>query len=178
MEAKCATKNGADKIYSVTIVSCIRLKLLIDVFKPDPNHPETDPTFSFGPCCESIEGNLAILTASMPALWPLIRQWFPRFISRLNSSYKNGSTGWTGNNGGAEQSAKRQTFMMKSMRSTQGRSELRSKSPSGSEEEIMTYNGILRTTAITQQAESSESDYGHDGEDKKGPRTTEYTFPA
>ncbi|KAL2204128.1 hypothetical protein CC79DRAFT_1252991, partial [Sarocladium strictum] len=78
----------------VTIVSCIRLKLLLEVLQPDPNHPDPDPTYSFGPCCESIEGNLAILTASIPALWPLIRQWFPRLVSRLNSSYnKNGSSG-------------------------------------------------------------------------------------
>ncbi|KAH7303803.1 hypothetical protein B0I35DRAFT_401904 [Stachybotrys elegans] len=155
----------------VTVVSCIRLRVLMVVLDPDPNHPDPDPTYGFGACLESIEGNLAILTASIPALWPLIRQWFPRFISRLNSSYRNGSSGWTG----ADEPSRRQTFKMKSMRSTHHRSEIRSKSPSGSEEEIMTYNGILRTTAVTVQNESSNaSDYDH-GHNKE-PRTTEYTY--
>lgn len=150
----------------------------MDVLQPDLEHPDPDPTYSFGPCCESIEGNLAILTASIPALWPLIRQWFPRLVSRLNSSYKGGSAGWTGEPSGVDQSSKRQTFMMKSMRSNHGRSELRSKSPSGSEEEIMTYNGILRTTAITMQTGGSgRSEYGgHDDHDRKEPRTTERDF--
>jgi hypothetical protein len=148
---------------------------LLEVLQPDPNHPDPDPTYSFGPCCESIEGNLAILTASIPALWPLIRQWFPRLISRLNSSYnKNGSSGWTGRPSAVDQSNKRNTFRMKSM---QGRSEIRSKSPTGSEEEIMTYNGILRTTAVTIQTDNSNnSDYGNDDRDKKEPRTTEFNF--
>lgn len=66
---------------------------------------------------------------------------------------------------------------MKSMRG-QGRSEIRSTSPSGSEEEIMTYNGILRTTAVTVKSDASNgSDYEQENRDKKETTTVVHGFP-
>lgn len=161
---------------SVTVVSCIRLWLLIKVLNPHPKHPDPDPSYSLGPCAESIEGNLAIITASIPALWPLIRQWFPRLVSRLGSTNKTpGPDSYPPS--GFEGSNRRHTFKMKSMRG-QGRSEIRSTSPSGSEEEIMTYNGILRTTAVTVKSDASNgSDYEQENRDKKETTTVVHGFP-
>jgi hypothetical protein len=49
--------------------------------------PNADPSFSLGFTSSCIEGNLAIITASIPALWPLARLWYPSFFARLSGRY-------------------------------------------------------------------------------------------
>jgi len=69
----------------------------------DTDNP--DPNYSLGFCVSSIEVNLAIITASGPALWPLVRAWMPRFFTSVGASggYNGGYNGgradmeWTPN---------------------------------------------------------------------------------
>ena len=58
----------------VTITGIIRLALLIRGLYFDPG---PDPTYNIGFVISTIETNLAIITASVPALKPLFRRWFP-----------------------------------------------------------------------------------------------------
>ncbi|OTA53344.1 hypothetical protein K449DRAFT_305979, partial [Hypoxylon sp. EC38] len=64
----------------VTVVSIIRLWTLSENF----NDQSPDKNFSVGFTVSSIECNLAIITASFPSLWPLIRRALPK---NLKSSY-------------------------------------------------------------------------------------------
>lgn len=42
-----------------------------------------DPTYSIGYTISAVESNLAIIAASIPALWPLARRWFPAMDDKL-----------------------------------------------------------------------------------------------
>lgn len=44
---------------------------------------DDDPSYTLGWTTSTIEGNLAIVAASIPALWPIIRKWFPAAFARL-----------------------------------------------------------------------------------------------
>ncbi|RAL58375.1 hypothetical protein DID88_006055 [Monilinia fructigena] len=75
----------------VTVVGVIRLWVMIcHYFLPPPE----DPTYDIGFCTSSIENNLAIITASAPALKPLFRHWFPNSFSTVpNTPYRNRNGG-------------------------------------------------------------------------------------
>jgi hypothetical protein len=68
--------------YRVTIIGVVRLVTLIQAyyFIHVSNHP-TAPKPSVAFTISAIETNVAILTASVPALKPLFRRWFPRLLS-------------------------------------------------------------------------------------------------
>ena len=68
-------ERQADSSQSVTITSIARLVLLVDFLYLYPTAP--DQNFSVGFLSSAIEVNLAIITASAPALRPLFRNWFP-----------------------------------------------------------------------------------------------------
>ncbi|KAI1078397.1 hypothetical protein F5B20DRAFT_571641 [Whalleya microplaca] len=148
---------------SVTIISIVRLVSVYKVFyvKPDPN---ADTYYDISVTLNVVEINLAIISATGPALRPLMRRWFPKWFggssgaqyssgarkygsnpgydlqSRINVHYRNDTDNLShGHNSG---------IALKGMsRSSKAQhTEIRSISPSGSEEEIMTYNGIMRTT--------------------------------
>lgn len=68
------TDNG-----SVTAISAVRLSYLYRIFYTI----EGDPTYSLGFVLSSVESNLAIVAASVPALWPLARRWFPSMDNML-----------------------------------------------------------------------------------------------
>ena len=122
---------------------------------PDEN---ADPYHDIGVMLNVVEINVAIITACGPALRPLFRTWLPTLFGATSGQYLSdkqsklpygnsyfAGTGrdTTGTGGGG--------IALKSMRASGLRSqhtECRSISPSGSEEEIMTYNGILRTTQV------------------------------
>ncbi|KAK3349174.1 hypothetical protein B0T25DRAFT_547383 [Lasiosphaeria hispida] len=57
----------------VTVISFIRMYYITRLyyFAPDDRH------YSIGYVCSCVELNLAIITASAPALWPLARRWAP-----------------------------------------------------------------------------------------------------
>ncbi|KAG5791067.1 hypothetical protein H9Q69_009874 [Fusarium xylarioides] len=105
-----------------------------------------DSRHSLGDTLSSIEVNLAIIACCGPALRPLFRRMFPRLFSGKStndtgkyntpSRYGNGTAGVS-------------SFHLKDMHRSRTQTEIRGYSPNGSEEEIMTYNGILRTTAVS-----------------------------
>jgi hypothetical protein len=168
----------------VTIIGIVRLVAVYNLFygKPDPNK---DPYQDITTTLNVIESNVAIVTASAPALRPLFRSWLPKWFGGSSgrygpygpygNKYHNKSpnpgsryfTGGGGNgtvatvNGGRDGTGKptgdgmlgdgkHGSIHLKSLTRGKmtGHAECRSISPSGSEEEIMTYNGIMRTTDV------------------------------
>lgn len=147
---------------SVTVVGILRLVWLVDIsFSPMTGDFSYDIRFTYS----SVETNLAIITACGPALRPLLKSWFPRFFASLSSGAASGAPygskygvnastdGKTLRSGTGISASKvgkhtygASSFAMKEMK--RGTTEIRDVSPSGSEEEIMTYNGIVRTTEV------------------------------
>ena len=106
---------------SVTAASIARLVILIIGFynlSPDP-----DPTYNIGFITSAIETNLALITASAPALTPLLKTWFPSLF------------------GYDVQSSRSQKVPLRDM---EGRLALRGEEPRPGSEERMTNNGISR----------------------------------
>ncbi|TGO19282.1 hypothetical protein BTUL_0005g01310 [Botrytis tulipae] len=69
----------------------IRLAMIVTVFF---NPPPVDPTRGISFVTSAIEINLAIITASAPALKPVMRQWFPKlFGSSSDGAYNNQNSG-------------------------------------------------------------------------------------
>lgn len=119
-----------------------------------------------------VETNVAVMCCSMPALRPLFSRWAPRLFG--SSGAKNSETPYANSRGqsvnvtanGTSRGTKRESsmnYMLKdfSHGRKQTQTEIRGVSPSGSEEEIMTYNGILRTTNVNVAYEDAKrSDTG------------------
>ncbi|KAF4849039.1 hypothetical protein CGCSCA4_v004601 [Colletotrichum siamense] len=142
----------------VTAISILRLLWLVEV---GYHINTTDPTYDIRFTYSAVETNLAIITASAPALRGLFLRWFPKFFASLKSS-SNGRYGYgrsgdptkksrttatvtTNTRGRSGTTNRDNTFQLKNMK---GRSEIRGHSPTTSEEEIMTYDGIMRTTEV------------------------------
>jgi hypothetical protein len=125
----------------------------------------------------AVEVNLAVICCCMPALRPLLSRWlpnlFPDFSGRSSGTGGGGDTlatiGGTnsatarGRNAGVESSSNH--HILKDLhpyrKKQQQHTEIRGTSPTGSEEEIMTYNGILRTTNFNVRYEDAKrSDRG------------------
>ncbi|KAJ4122950.1 hypothetical protein NW768_009941 [Fusarium equiseti] len=125
----------------VTIVGILRvIELYKMYYKPGYNSRE-----SLSGTLSSIEVNLAIIACCGPALRPLFRKMFPRLFSGRTTNeagvYKSQSKYGNGTGGVS-------SFHLRDMSRTRTQTEIRGYTPNGSEEEIMTYNGILRTTAV------------------------------
>lgn len=60
-------------VCSVTCISIVRLYSVIRVWYLRP----ADGHYTIGYTTNTIEVNLAVVTATIPALWPLARVWFP-----------------------------------------------------------------------------------------------------
>lgn len=162
-------------------MSCIRLGLLVhwfDQFYKGLGSP--DIYYSFGWAVSPIECNLAIVAASIPALWPLFRKALPSFFSDLNYSYQGNTAPSASNHASAFRSnlarpmgASRihddtdDTFMMKSIKS-KGQVECRATTPTGSQDGIVDVrNGIVRTTdvEIGYQDAAKDTDYSKDSDE-------------
>lgn len=63
----------------VTVLSAVRFYYVCRAFFDNP----ADPTYSLGYVLSAVESNLAIVAASIPALWPLARRWFPSMDDKL-----------------------------------------------------------------------------------------------
>lgn len=112
----------------------------------------------------AVEVNLAIVSCSMPALRPLFSRWYPKLFGNASSDKSRekpygggGSSSWMGafSNPASKRSRTREShapggFMLNDLHPSRkhAHTEIRGTSPTGSEEEIMTYDGILRTTAV------------------------------
>lgn len=118
----------------------------------------------------AVEINFAVMSCSMPALRPLFSRWAPRLFGTSGAKtsetpYAN-SRGQSTNVTASGKHAKRESsmnYMLKDLSHgrKQTQTEIRGVSPSGSEEEIMTYNGILRTTNVNVAYEDAKrSDNG------------------
>lgn len=136
-----------ETLFSVTIFSILRLVWLVDTFF---GPPPADPTYDLRFIYSAVETNLAIIAASAPVLRGLFGIWFPKMFASFSGSkrsYTDGSKSHHPSQSGTGSQGSRHTekFQMKNIKT---RSEIRSYSPSGSEEEIMTYNGIIRTREV------------------------------
>ncbi|PVH78373.1 hypothetical protein DL98DRAFT_397420, partial [Cadophora sp. DSE1049] len=150
--------------FVVTIVGILRMAWLIEI----SYYPAKDFNYDIRFTYSAVETNLAIITASGPALRPLLKAWFPNVFGSLTSGASRGPYGSKSKMGASRDAMKshintskgntltskngskspfgNSSFAMKDLK--RGTSEIRSQSPSGSEEEIMTYNGIVRTTEV------------------------------
>ena len=139
------------------IIGVVRLANVIKLFYVEPD-PDADPYHDIGVMLNVVEVNVAIISASGPALRPLFRSWMPslfagssgRYLSGKKSEYPEyGNSHFAGTS--RHTSIAGGGIALKAMGRGTNRAqhtECRSVSPSGSEEEIMTYNGILRTTQV------------------------------
>ncbi|OTB06058.1 hypothetical protein M426DRAFT_72415 [Hypoxylon sp. CI-4A] len=143
----------------VTVVSILRMLWIIETsLYPMKYDYSYDIRFTYS----AVETNVAIITASGPALRPLFMIWFPRFFSSLrgttnpNYRYRDGpyalnGTGNANKSGAPADGSKGDHLYGTSsfaLRDMKRRTEIRGHSPTTSEEEIMTYNGIIRTTEV------------------------------
>lgn len=154
------------------IIGIVRLVGVIKLFYVP--QPGKDPYHDITVTLSVVEANVAIVSASGPALRPLFRAWMPtlfggstdrygpnrytpnpgsHFFTGGNSVATIGGHGGTGTNSAVRRGGGDRDIPLKGLRGMgkNGHSECRSVSPSGSEEEIMTYNGIMRTTDVRVQ---------------------------
>lgn len=163
---------------SVTVISCVRLILLVNWFNQFyKGLGSKDIYYSVGWTISPIESNLAIVAASMPALWPMFRRMFPNFFSGLNSSsYPANSAAPRSNKratgfrsqlsrptGATRITDDDDTFVMKTM-SANVHADGRASTPTGSQDGIIDCkNGIMRTTNVEVeyelQARSDKEEY-------------------
>ncbi|KAH7119238.1 hypothetical protein EDB81DRAFT_848005 [Dactylonectria macrodidyma] len=149
----------------VTLLGILRLAWMVEKAKALSSDPQkTDYTYDIRFTYAVIETNLAIITASAPALRPMFLMWFPNFFSALRSSKNNYSpsrgrdersmaTNRT-RGGTGVRSSLRGPFPLKEIKR---RAAIRTHSPTKSEEEIMTYDGIVRTSDVTVEFDDVEA---------------------
>jgi hypothetical protein len=173
----------------VTIISCIRLALLVNWFNQFYKGQGTkDIYYTFGWAISPIECNLAIIAASIPALWPLLRKAFPNFYSDMGYSYRVNTQPGASNHatGGLRSSNMPRSqlgrsnktrptatsnidddsddaYMMKSIHAN-GQVDCRATTPTGSQDGIIDFkDGIVRTTDVeVAYEEASKDQYPHD----------------
>ncbi|KAG5660245.1 hypothetical protein KAF25_003767 [Fusarium avenaceum] len=146
----------------VGIIGIIRVISIHHQLVEGPN-PGEDTFYTVLPVWGAVETNIAIICASVPALRPLVRNWFPALFGssgatsgtpygdRYANGYGNSARGASG-----LRSHNHDDIRMKDLRGSRNQhTEIRSVSPSGSEEEIMTYNGIMRTTNVNVSYENT-----------------------
>ena len=167
----------------MTIIAIFRLVELIKLFYVVDPHKDRFHTIAI--TLNVVEVILAIASACGPALRPLFHKMFPGMFGGSRSSkhdnpYANVPTfGGTSHSGVHHRETTSHlgnapnSIALKSIRvgNRAQHSECRSVSPTGSEEEIMTYNGIVRTTDVRVQFDGdnisqSSSDFKQGKEEK------------
>jgi len=168
----------------VTVISCVRLALLVTWFNDFySGKASMDIYYSFGWAVSPIEVNLAIVAASIPSLWPLFRKAFPNLFSDLNYSYRVGE-GPSGNNNRASTFRSNQarvrvtgrskpgddddlddSYMMTSMKGGGQVNTCRVTTPTGSQDGIIDFkDGIVRTTDVQIGYEDASKDTLYDND--------------
>lgn len=117
-----------------------------------------------GPFLGTIEVNLAIANACLPALRPLFKKWIPGTLTSDSKPYAYptaSSRRQTGHSQRRRGPGNSYAIALKSISSTrQAHTQCRSISPAGSEREIMTYDGIMRKTDVeVQYGEANSTDW-------------------
>ncbi|KAK4225266.1 hypothetical protein QBC38DRAFT_537931 [Podospora fimiseda] len=156
--------------FAVFVIGIVRLRGLIKLFYPSPNDVNKDPFYDITVTLSVVEANVAIISASAPALRPLFQSWMPVLFGYATGYGKSGNKYTAGSKLPYAQRTKGTTGgnttlvedgvtlkSIKHKRGPDGHIEARSESPTGSEEEIMTYNGILRTTDVRVQYDGSST---------------------
>ncbi len=166
------------------IISIIRLVKLVQLFYIPRG---TDPFYDIGTTLNVIEVNIAIISASGPALRGIFRRYMPSWfggssgakygISSAKVKYGSHTQQDDSTNG---LSHTNRSIALKNMHraSRSQHTEIRSSSPNESEEEIMTYNGIMRTMDVrvhfseeaAETASMSRASSDLKGEKYAGPR--------
>ncbi|KAJ3523842.1 hypothetical protein NM208_g12299 [Fusarium decemcellulare] len=160
----------------VIVVALIRLVEICKIYYAPGG--ATDFFYSITIVYSTIEVNLAIISASVPALRYLVRSWLPHlFGSSAKGKYETSGQMYYGQ---ASRTGARTTdhIGLKDIRSSRHHTEIRSDSPTGSEEEIMTYNGIIRTMDVHQsysQASATANSRDSASFNMKQPVTTQST---
>ncbi|KAF4460576.1 cfem domain-containing [Fusarium albosuccineum] len=160
----------------VIVVALIRLVEICKIYYAPGG--ATDFFYSITIVYSTIEVNLAIISASVPALRYLVRSWLPHlFGSSAKGKYETSGQTYYGQ---ASRTGARTTdhIGLKDIRSSRHHTEIRSDSPTGSEEEIMAYNGIIRTMDVHQsysQASATANSRDSASFNMKQPVTTQST---
>lgn len=172
-------------MHSVTVIGIVRLAGVVKLFYIP--QPDKDPYYDLTVTLSVVEANIAIVSASAPALRPLFRSLLPGLFggssaryaaNKYNNNYANSKSPYYSGMGGGSVAggpgagavpgsairhgqggettvSRGGSIHLKNLRGNKngrdGHTECRSVSPSGSEEEIMTYNGIMRTTDVRVQ---------------------------
>lgn len=163
--AVCSAYAKTETSARVTIVGIVRLVLLVQGLFMLIELP--DPTANIGFVTSAIETNLFLITASAPALRPLLRAWFPRVFVGPNGRdddeegglRKLGRTARRVVNGGvttvrtATQSQTRLTRMKSATTQTGLRSQSRSPTRNSQEKEeedaaARAFNGVMARSDI------------------------------
>ncbi|KAI0017342.1 hypothetical protein F4780DRAFT_796506 [Xylariomycetidae sp. FL0641] len=147
----------------VTITSIIRMVLLVSgLFMLSTN---MDPDGNIGFVTSAIETNLVLITASAPALRPLLRAWFPSLFrtSGNGDDVKGGAT--AGHRPQGTTTTNTNATRLTRMKS---QTKLRSESPRPSQEEAMTLNGIVRRSDVYIHYDSRSGDVGEFENKQKG----------
>ncbi|KAF5871308.1 putative cfem domain-containing protein [Botrytis fragariae] len=166
----------------VTVVGIVRLTMMIIAFFYPP---PVDSTRGISFVTSVIEINLAIITASAPALKPVMRRWFPKlFGSSSDGAYNNQNSGPYALQGSSRyERGTRNGAGFKSSRLSNGNGLIRlddvpdipdvkdgriedlnriqretSKGDGDSDEEIMKYDGIIKTTSVGVEYGDGKSD--------------------
>ncbi|EWZ02906.1 hypothetical protein FOYG_02116 [Fusarium oxysporum NRRL 32931] len=131
-----------------TIAAILRVDFLRkQLYNLEPNY---DMRHSLIGTLSSVEGNLAIIVCCGPALRLLFRKMFPGLFSNKSSKkhgdYNTPSRYRTG--AGVRDMTGNRSFPLKDMHLSKMRAEIRGHSSNGSKEGIMTYNDIIRSTAV------------------------------
>lgn len=138
-------------MHSVTIFSILRMRSIYLLYYP-PADPGPDPTHNIGFVYSTIECNLAIITATIPALHGLMRKWFPRFFQLSSSSrsgYKNGyHPGYHTGGSRPLHTIGGSSIGLKDLKSPARSQHTRLGSVSNSEEDILGKDRITRTTSV------------------------------
>jgi hypothetical protein len=150
----------------VPIVAIVRLVNIYNILY----NGERSVHYSLAYVWTAVEVNLAVISCSMPALRPLLSRWFPNLFGTSNNKSSNEVYGSANLTVGGSQmpgatprpihrGGGSMNYMLRDLHS--GRkgthTEIRGTSPTGSEDEIMTYNGILRTTNVNVSYEDKET---------------------
>ncbi|KAF4982315.1 hypothetical protein FZEAL_2044 [Fusarium zealandicum] len=131
----------------VIVVALVRLVEICKIFYEKGG--ADDFSYSIAILYSTLEVNLAIISASVPALRYLVRTWLPGlFGSSAQDKYDPSGQMYYGQPSRNTNVADH--IGLKDIRGSRHHTEIRSDSPTGSEEEIMTYNGIIRTMDIHQ----------------------------
>jgi hypothetical protein len=120
------------------------------------NRALIDPNFDFGnswgPAYSQIEVTLGIISASIPALRPLFAKMLPGLFTRKSNSNADAYNYPARSNYGLGTSNRKNyasnNFPLKEMGQTHTEITDHPAGPSESEEELMTFNGIIRTTKV------------------------------